>query len=313
VNAFTSTGVCATDKVHAMLQHPTVRAPIDRAQILKAAASIGVLGAGTHLGPRLMALLCKPTITAREIAALLANEPAVYARVLRVANSPYYGQARAITSIERALLVLGLDAVRGIAAAACLDRTMARDSAGTPVDMRALVQHSLATAAAAEALARIAAPPLAAEAFIAGLLHNLGIAVQVHLDTPGVRAMIQVRAIDAYCDMRTLESERVVVGHEECAGVIFEAWQLPAALVAAVRYHHTPMAAPEAHRPLTALVNLGATLGLSCGNTFALEPAPGGREAGAQQLLALRDEDLDRVEAELPERIAGLRSALLDP
>jgi HD-like signal output (HDOD) protein len=295
-----------------MLQYPSVRAPIDAAQILKAAASIGLLGAGTQLGPRLMALLCRPEVTAREIAALLTNEPAVCARVLRVANSPYYGQARAITSIERALLVLGLDAVRGIAAAACLDRTMARGSDGTPVDLRGLVQHSLATAAAAEALARLADPPLATEAFIAGLLHNLGIAVQVHLDTPGVRAMIQVRAIDALRDLRTLESERVMVGHEECAGVLFEAWQLPSSLVAAVRYQHDPLAAPEAHRALATLVNLGATLGLSCGSTFVLEPAPVGRLAGAQELLALSDEDLDRVEAALPERVAALRSALLD-
>jgi HD-like signal output (HDOD) protein len=303
----------SSDKVPAMLELSPARAPIDRAQILKAAASIGVLGAGTHLAARLMALLCNPAVTAREIAALIANEPAIYARVLRVANSPYYGQARAITSMERALLVLGLEAVRGIAAAACLDRTVTRGRDGALVDMQALVQHSLATAAAADALARIADPALAAEAFIAGLLHNLGIAVQIHLDAPGVRAMIQARAVDALCDLRAMEAERVIVGHEECAAVLFEAWQLPASLVAAVRYHHDPLAAPEAHRALAALVNLGATLGLSCGHTFALEPGPVGRDAGALALLALREEDLDRVQAGLAERVAGLRSALLEP
>jgi HD-like signal output (HDOD) protein len=296
-----------------MLQHPAARAPVDRTQILKAAASIGVLGAASQLGPRLMALLCNSSVTAGQIAAVIANEPAIYARVLRVANSPYYGQTRSITSVKRALAVLGLDAVRGIAAAACLDRMIARGSDGVPIDMRSLVAHSLATAAAAEALARIAEPSLAAEAFIAGLLHNLGIAVQIHLDTPGVRAMIQARSLDALRDLRTLESERVLIGHEECGGVIFEAWQLPPSLVAAVRYHHDPMAAPEAHRALAALVNLGSTLALSCGVTFALEPTPVERNAAAVALLRLREDELDRVQAGLPGRVTELHAALLDP
>ena len=283
----------------------------DRAQILKAAGSMGVLGGNAHSAPRVMAALCNPVVSASQVAALIAKEPALYARVLRVANSAYYGQARSISTVESAVLLLGLDAVRGIAAAACLDRTAASTAGTALIDMRALVQHSLATAAAADALARIGHATLAADAFIAGLLHNLGTTVQIQLDTAGVQAIIRLREAADMRELRILEKERVAVGHEDCAAVIFESWQLPEALIAAARHHHDPMSAPESFRPLAALVNLGANLGLATGNTHTLEPQPAPRLAPAMDYLGLSDENLDAVAAELPERVAALRQAIM--
>jgi HD-like signal output (HDOD) protein len=151
---------------------------------------------------------------------------------------------------------------------------------------------------------------LTAAASIGGLLHNLGILVQVHLDPLGIEAIIDARRIHTARDIRLLESERAAVRHEECAATLFAAWQLPDSLVAAAQHHHDPMAAPEAHRELTAVINLGANLALACGNTFMLEPAPMERNLPAMILLGISAEDLDRAIAELPERIDELRGAV---
>jgi HD-like signal output (HDOD) protein len=291
---------------HIALIDPTIK----QAQILKVAASLGFLGAGADSGPRLMAILCTPLVSEREVAALIKREPAIYARVLRVANSAYYGQTRVISSVERALPLLGLDGVRGIAAASCLSQTVNSRIFASPLDMKALIEHSVATAVAAESLARIRHGSLASEAFIAGLLHNLGVAVQVQLDTPGIEAMIRARDADDAREIRALEAQCAAVGHEECITVILEAWQLPDALVAAARHHHDPSAAPAAYGVLAALVNLGAYLSLASGYTYALEPAPGQCSAQALALLELTAEDIEGVAAELPARTAGLRSAL---
>jgi HD-like signal output (HDOD) protein len=296
-----------------MESNPQTRPPIDRTQILRAAASLGVLGTGANSAPRIMAALCNPEIGPQEVAGLVSKEPALYARVLRVANSPYYGQSRSITTIDRALVVLGVDAVRGIAAAACLDRSLPRRGQDSIVDMKSVIQHSIATAASAESLARIRRPALAAEAFIAGLLHNLGIVVQLQLDAPGIQAMIKLREAGDARDMRALESDCVAIGHEECIGVIFEAWQLPESLIAAARDHHDPMAAAPPYRELAALINLGANLGLAGGSTFGLEPAQVARNAPAMAWLELDDKQLDGVAVDMPARVAALRSALLEP
>lgn len=288
------------------------RPSIDRTQILRAAGSLGVLGTGADSAPRIMSALCNPEASPKEVAALIGKEPALYARVLRVANSPYYGQSRSITSIDRALVVLGIDAVRGIAAAACLDRSLPRRGENSAVDMQSLIQHSIAAAAAAEALARIRRPALAGEAFIAGLLHNLGIVVQLQLDAPGIRAMIRLRETGDVRDMRSLEADCVTIGHEECVGIIFEAWQLPESLIAAARAHHDPMGVAAPHRDLAALIHLGAILGLSSGSTFGLEPSQVARNVPAMAWLQLDDEQLDAVAAALPAQVSALRSALLE-
>jgi HD-like signal output (HDOD) protein len=176
--------------------------------------------------------------------------------------------------------------------------------------MRPVLRHSLATAVAAECLARIGCPALASEAFMAGLLHNLGILVQVSLDRAGVDAMIEARRADDRRAMRMLEAERSAVGHEMCVAVLFEAWQMPETLIAAVQNHHDPMAAPENHRPLAALINLGSQLALETGSTFALEPHAMNRTLAALAALDLNDIQLDGVAGELPGRLAELCNAL---
>ena len=292
-----------------MSTHLTVTS-IDRARILKSASTIGMLGSGARNAPRIIAALCDPGVSAAGIAALVAEEPTLYARVLRVANSAYYGQSRSVSSVERALVLLGVDAVRGIAAAACLDRTFARAANDGMVNMRAMIHHSHATAAAADSLARISHPALAPEVFIAGLLHNLGVAVQVQLDTPAVRAIIDLRRNGDRRDIRVLESEQSAVSHEECAAVIFDAWQLPQSLIAGIRHHHDPMMAPEPHREVAALVNLGATVGLAVGSTHTLEPIAVEHNAPAMARLGVSAEQLESVTRALPDRLAHLSRAL---
>lgn len=246
------------------------------------------------------------------MAGIVGQEPGLTARVLRVANSAYYGRPREIATLDRAIVVLGLDAVRGIAAAACLDRGLLRSPATAAVDMDAVLRHSVTAAAAAESLGRLRHRTLAGEAFIAALLHDFGVVVQLHL---AVDPMV-VRATELRTTPRAIhpaeEREQVGTSHADCGAVVFEAWQLPAALVDAVRHHHEPANAPEAARPVTALVHLGDLLALRLESCHAFEVAPGEPDA-ALDLLGLTAEELDAVGAALPERVAELRTALGGP
>lgn len=280
-----------------------------RTVILKAASTLGVLHGGTQGAQRLLALLCDPNVGAGQVADALSREPALALRVLRVANSAFYGASRNISTIGRAVALLGQDAVRGIAAAACLDRTVRQADAAQPVDLDQLVQHGFATAVAAESLARLGHGALAADAFIAGLLHDLGIAVQIGIDRGGAQALIEALRSDPGAAIAELEGQRMQVGHAQCAAVLFEAWQLPAALVAVARWHHEPLDAPAAHRELASLVHLGDQLALACGSHHALEPAAPTRNAAVMAQLGLEDADLDGVAATLPERVSQLRDA----
>jgi HD-like signal output (HDOD) protein len=284
----------------------------DLPRILKAASVLGILGGAGQSAPRVLAALCNPDASTTVVSRLIAQEPGLAARVLKVSNSAFYGRSRSVSSIDRALAVLGLDAVRGIAAAACLDRTVMRAPESALIQRDAFVTHSLATGTAAEALARIHCRELAGDAFMAGLLHNLGVPIQALVDAPGVKALIAALAENPEQDVRELERQQGLIGHEACATAVFNSWQLPAPLVDAAAHHHHPHEGPAASRSLTWLVHFGLQLARGAGFSFPLEPAHAGRDTDTLELLGLSEAILDDVQATLPERIAELQAALAD-
>jgi HD-like signal output (HDOD) protein len=277
----------------------------DAARILSAATAFGMLGGGPGAAHRLLSALCNPLLGLREVRELVIADPGIAARVLKVANSSFYGRPRHVDTIDRAITLLGLDAVRGVAAAACLDRAVPSRSETGLLDAAALVRHSITAALAAEQLARLRRPQLASEAFIAGLLHDLGAILQARVDPEGFRLLLEALRANPGQALRELESRHVSVSHEQCTGVLFESWQLPAGLIASVRHHHHPLGAPEEHRLLAAFVCLGNHVSVMEGQTFPLEPAAPSLDPAALATTGVREEDLDRVARELPGRIAA--------
>jgi HD-like signal output (HDOD) protein len=281
--------------------------------LLQAAESLRLAGSAAGESAQLMRLLCDAGIGADELSLRIERDVVLCARVLKIANSPYYGQQRSVTTIRRALLILGLHAVRGIVAAACLDHTIMPRVAALP-DVPAVLRHSLATGIASEMLAAARAPGLICEAFIAGALHNLGTLVHAIVDPAGVRAMLQARAQEAVTKesraIRLLEQEHCAMGHEAAIAAVFDAWQLPHSIVETARHHHRPSEAPLEHRALAGIVGTAAHLALAAGNTFSLEPAfiPAVASDPAAGLLELSPPELARLTEELQVRLSQFLS-----
>src|SRR5262249_6424118 len=87
---------------------------------LNAAASLRLIGPTASDSALLIRMLCDANAAGDELSLQIERDPILCAQVLKVANSPFYGQQRAVGTVRRALLVLGVHAVRGIAAAACV-------------------------------------------------------------------------------------------------------------------------------------------------------------------------------------------------
>jgi HD-like signal output (HDOD) protein len=284
-----------------------------RTAILHAAASLGVGGTRGAGGAQLLGALCDPGTTAEAVSRLLEGEPALCARVLRVANSVFYGRPRAVGNVEKAIVLLGLDAIRGIAAAACLDRMSSGTTAVSIVSLRTVLVHSIATAAAAAELSRRCASANADDAFLAGLLHNLGVFVQARLDGARMREIVNGFDANAAADIRELEDAAALVGHEACFAVLAEDWKFPLSLAAAGSHHHRPRESPEAHRPLTTIVNLAATLAVAGGYAHAAEPRSATPARDAIEYLGIDDSVVGSVRDSLVDRVAHFRAALAAP
>jgi putative nucleotidyltransferase with HDIG domain len=197
----------------------------------------------------LVRLLASPEPSLAELARVVDMDPALSARVMRAANSPYYGSAKSVRSAARAVVLLGFDTVKALAAAAA-SGLLGEDVNFGPPDFWA---HSMTVAAAASIAAGVLGVTQS-DAFSAGLQHDIGAALLYRSD-PGTYA----DAISGRSSTARLEAERDAFGidHPEAGAMALEAWQLPQIFVRAIRTHHHPI---DSVNPLAQAVILGQSV-----------------------------------------------------
>ena len=185
------------------------------------------------------------------LAAKIAQDQGLSAKVLRLANSSFYGMQRKVDTIQQAITILGLTSVRAlVTASAVIGRY--RQSKDSLLDFHAFWRHSIGTALCAKVLAKkLSLNP--DHAFITGLLHDIGRLVLVTYSTPHYQAVIAYRnEVDCYL----FEAEQAVLDldHTMVGRAIMEHWKFPPLILDAVEHHH--FLAGENIASLTAIVNL---------------------------------------------------------
>lgn len=175
------------------------------------------------------------------IAAQIAKDQGLTARVLRVANSSFYGLQTKVGTINEAVVVLGFRAVRSMVLAVGMS-TAFRVEQCPGFDAAAYLRHGVGVGLAARALAPLVRqnPDLA---FTGGLLHDIG---QLVLASAFPRQFGEVVAHRRREDCFMADAERELLGidHAEVGGMLAETWHFPATLFEAVAFHHRPACAP---------------------------------------------------------------------
>ena len=291
----------------------------NRSDLLAAARALGTSGGGAGAA-RVMALLYNPEVEVGAVLDCVRGEPGLVARVLKVANSPYYRQAGSIGTVERAIAVLGLTAVRGVAASGCLDR-MTPPRSGPAFDPERFRLHCLAVACAAQQLSGAARAGIDGEAYMAGLLHDIGLLLLVKADAAAMASYRPPVGGDA-ASASAAEQAHFGTTHEDCALLLTQTWQMPDWLAGAITDHHPPADTTEAASArLTGLPALPVVLSLADhlaqAAGFGLRAAPAEAAAaaavaqGAAQAhaLGLPEEQVLAVLTGLPDTIAALQAA----
>jgi HD-like signal output (HDOD) protein len=203
------------------------------------------LPVGQDAGVRLLWLLAEDECDAAAIGRVVGADPALTFQVLRIANSPFYGLSRQVSSARRAVTVLGLTMVRALAAAQVF-RLNVRDARSLP---KAFWEHSFATAVAASQLAPGRGVD-AGEAFSAGLLLDVGAALLRRNDPSRYAVVEQLARIPGES---VVDAERRMFGidHPEVAGFALDRLRFPREFALAVAQHHL---LPSAHSSALARV-----------------------------------------------------------
>ncbi|PIE76795.1 HD family phosphohydrolase, partial [bacterium DOLJORAL78_65_58] len=121
---------------------------------------------------KLLQVMDDPNSSADDISQVLSADNAMAAKVLKLVNSSFYGLSGQVASVPRAIVILGLSSIRNLALGLGVTKLMAR--AGNGELQQRFWAHSIATAAACETVARATQRIIPEEAFVAGLLHDIG-------------------------------------------------------------------------------------------------------------------------------------------
>jgi HD-like signal output (HDOD) protein len=208
-------------------------------------------------------LIDDPDSTPHEIAALLTRDPGLVSAVMRAANSASLGRAEAVNTMEEAVLVVGLGALKSLLLGLTLRRW--NKSFG---DIEKLVwEKSLGTSASAFVLATFFGKKYQETARLCGLLHNLGQIVM--LSNPGVRR--DYPKVLAYIHEHQVEfdeAERQVIGysHSLVGAMVARKWQLPMSICTTILNYTQPFdGIANAQDEQTALTKLAAALSMCAG------------------------------------------------
>jgi putative nucleotidyltransferase with HDIG domain len=192
-----------------------------------------------------LATLDDPNASSHDIGSALQSDPALVARILQLANSPYFGMSGKIGSIERAVVALGGASIRSLAVS-----TAAGLFADNPDDMPpGFWAHSVAVAAGTSIAARMTSIPVG-DAMCCGLLHDLGAALLFRFDRDGYGSRLADGGDPATL---TAEEQKAYGGdHAMIGAYALDAWKLPVAIIDALRNHH--------HNPLDVADKLARTV-----------------------------------------------------
>jgi HD-like signal output (HDOD) protein len=249
---------------------------------------------------RINQLIEDPTASAGDINEVISRDLALSSKILKVVNSAFYGFPRRISSMTHAVVILGFNTVRNIALSAFIFDAF--DTRELAFGHRAFWLHSVGTGVASQVVAVHAGLAGVDDAFVGGLLHDVGKVIMHQHLADDLKQVIDRAARD---DISFVEAERYELGysHAELGALLMENWKLPVGLVDSLRYHHDPQAAGEQSRQAAAAVHLGDYL------CRALLIGSGG-DAKMPPLVEAAWAGLGLTEADLPEILGEISTEM---
>jgi HD-like signal output (HDOD) protein len=169
----------------------------------------------------------------------ISLDPVLMGRVLKLINSAYYGQEQEVTTLVRAIIMLGFNTVKNLAlSSAVLDKLRKKTGPGG-IDMEAFWRHSLGVGVASRLLAkkRRVDPKRLEEYFTAGLLHDIG-KIPLNSVTPEAYALTVADAEKKHISLIRAEDVLLGLNHCVCGGMIVNAWKLHGPVGDVIVYHH---------------------------------------------------------------------------
>ena len=258
-----------------------------QARVLDAVKKVSSIATLPEVTAKIISTVENPKSTASELHRIVSHDPALVTRIMKVVNSAFYGLPGQIGSIERAIVLLGLNAIKNIAVAASLGQLFRGAKLCEGFTAKDLWTHCIAVGVTARELAKQMKLPVADEAFLAGMIHDVGLLISLQTTPEQLRQVCEAAKTS---ERSFIDLEREVMGmdHQQLGTCLAEQWRFPKNCQLVAGHHHQPSKLGDGNRLLVSLVYVADTICCQSSHGFNLT-------AMHQRLdeLELRDVQLD--------------------
>jgi len=263
---------------------------------------------------KIIELVEDPSSTAQDLHGVISNDPALCSRILKVVNSSFYGLPGQIGSINRAIVLLGLNAVKNIAISASLAKLFRGGELCPNFAARDLWQHSIVTATAAKLVADELAMGIPDEAFLSGLIHDIGVMVEMQYDREKLVSTIGQLGVASdgapTKDMLAIESAVFGANHQQFGAALCGKWKFPAVFAQVCGFHHKPTDLPAGSRVLPAMIHVADRLSGALPKGYRLDLPSFNPDPAALDEIKLSPTKLPVLQEKLAKTVAETASIL---
>jgi HD-like signal output (HDOD) protein len=189
-----------------------------------------------HVALKVMEVARDPDSGAADLKAVVEGDPALAARVLRMVNSAAYGVRSAVTNLHQAISYLGFNQIRNLALTASVAEIFKKNEGFGTYERSLLWRHLVSVGICARLVSVRCGMPEFEDAFLAGLLHDIGIILEDQHAHRHFRRVIADLAEGT--TLAAVETERLGFDHCLLGGRVAEQWRFPNVVQAAIRFHH---------------------------------------------------------------------------
>jgi HD-like signal output (HDOD) protein len=233
-------------------------------RIKNIASKVGNLPILPTIAAKMIELADNPETQTETLAQLISNDQSLTARILKAANSVYYGLSREISTVDTAIVVMGYKAVKEIGLSLSAVDSLKNIGSLNRFDIQKYWEHSVGVGSAAREIAKKYLSEQTGELYVAGLLHDVGKMILIQYAQQDFYAVLDCMKEE---NIAYFEAEEQILGitHGEIGYIISERWNLPEKIGTLIRFHHCPQNAPENFAAQAAVIDAADTLCHSCG------------------------------------------------
>jgi len=259
------------------------------------------LPAMPQVASKVLELSSDPNTSAKQLQQVISDDQAMTGRILKIANSAMYSCSRKVKTLTEAIVMLGFNSIRSLVVTSAARNLYNTRKSRTGLKERLLWEHSIGAAFAARLLATERAPNLAEEAFLAGLMHDIGKLV-LNLRVPEQFDEIVQVVYNESRPFHVTEHELLGYDHTHVGALLVNKWKLSPVLEVVILNHHTEEAM-TLDNPLLLYLDLANRMCKKMGIGFIDDPDLDLLNCRANQLLQLGPEVFENTAALLQDTL----------